>query len=429
MLTDFYGNHLTTSTGLARDNYDIGLRAFLSANYGAQEAFSQAVEADPNFSLAYLGLARSFMSSGEIDEAKRALAKAKNVLSVTTDREKSHFSCCELILSGQSQKARAAVYKHVSEWPRDAMIAQMNTSVFGLIGFSGKVGREADLLEYTGKLLPHYGDDWWMMSMHAISLCETGQSFDSMKLMEKALNQNPRNANAAHFFAHILYEENEVSAGRDYLNAWMPNYDRRSLLHGHLSWHQALWALQDGDESVMWNIVDDAVSQVNTSSLPINALTDTASIYYRAELAGYKVSSERWRKLSEYAADKFPIMGQSFVDVHAALAHAMAGNEEYLSKLIEGNRGFAGDIVSPVAKAWKAMAKNKWDTAREERKTASSDFERIGGSRAQRDLLEFTYVNVLMRSGNKEAARKTLLERRPNFYEMAPIATIAQSKN
>ena len=38
--------------------------------------------------------------------------------------------------------------------PRDAMIAQMNTSVFGLIGFSGKAGREADLLEFTSKLLP-----------------------------------------------------------------------------------------------------------------------------------------------------------------------------------------------------------------------------------------------------------------------------------
>jgi hypothetical protein len=335
--------------------------------------------------------------------------------------------CCELILSGQAQKARSAVYKHVSEWPRDAMIAQMNTSVFGLIGFSGKTGREADLLDYTGKLLPHYGDDWWMMSMHAISLCETGQSVAAMKLMEKALNLNPRNANAAHFFAHILYEENEVTAGRDYLNAWMPNYDRRSLLHGHLSWHQALWALQDGDESVMWNIVDDAVSQVNTSSLPINALTDTASIYYRAELAGYKVSSERWRKISEYAADKFPIMGQSFADVHAALAHAMAGNEEYLGKLIEGNSGFAGDIVSPVAKAWKAISENKWDTAREELKNVSSDFERFGGSRAQRDLLEFTYVNVLMRTGKKEVARKTLLERRPNFYETALIETIAHS--
>ncbi len=425
MLTDFYGNQLTTSTGLARDSYDIGLRAFLSANYGAMEAFSQAIEADPNFALAYLGLARALMSSGQVADAKATLGKAKNLLAKVTDREKSNFLCCELILSGEAKKARIAVQNHVSEWPRDAIIAQMSTSVFGLIGFSGKPDRENDLLEYTAKLLPHYGEDWWMMSMHAISLCETGQTLKSMQLMEKALNLNPRNANAAHFFAHILYEENEVSAGRDFLAAWMPNYDRRSLLYGHLSWHQALWALHDGDESEMWKIVDSAVSHVNASSLPINALTDTASIYYRAKLAGYSVSAERWLELSKYAAEKFSIMGQSFADIHAALAHAMAGNEEYLSKLIDGNSGFAGDIVPAVAKAWKAISKNKWDRAREELETVSSEFERFGGSRAQRDLLEFTYANVLMRIGEKEDARKILLERRPNFYETVPIEGIA----
>ena len=425
MLTDYHGNHLTTSTGLARDSYDIGLRAFLSANYGAQEAFSQAIEADPNFALAYLGLARAFMSSGQIVEAKAVLGKAKNLLAEVTDREKSHFVCCELILSGEAQKARLAVYNHVSEWPCDAMIAQMCTSVFGLIGFSGEVGRENALLDYTAKLLPHYGEDWWMMSMHAISLCETGQTLKSMQLMEKALNLNPRNANAAHFFAHILYEENEVSAGRDYLAAWMPSYDRRSLLHGHLSWHQALWALHDGDETSMWEVIDSSVSQEKGSSLPINALTDTASIYYRAELAGYNVSTDRWLKLSKYATQKFPHMGQSFADIHAALAHAMAGNEEYLSKLIDGNSGFAGDIVPAVAKTWKAISEDKWDKARRELETISSEFVRFGGSRAQRDLLEFTYVNVLLRTDKKENALKTLLERRPVFFEKAPIQAIS----
>ena len=426
MLNDYYGNPLSTNTGLARDNYDIGLRAFLSANYGAQEAFLQAIEADPNFGLAYLGLARSFVSSGQIVEAKIALGKAKNALSEATEREKSHFQCCELILSGEASKARTAVQKHVSEWPRDALIAQMNTSVFGLIGFSGKAGREIDLLEYTQRLLPHYTDDWWMISMHAISLCETGQTLESMQLMEKALNLNPRNANAAHFFAHILYEENEVSAGREYLNAWMPNYDRRSLLYGHLSWHQALWALHDGDANAMWKIVDASVSHQNSSSLPINAITDTASIYYRAELAGYDVSFERWLKLSEYAADKFPKMGQSFVDLHAAMAHAMAGNNEQLSKLIYGKSGFAGDIVPPVAKAWGAISERKWIEAIEELEVASSEFERFGGSRAQRDLLEFTYVNLLIRTGRKAAAQKLLLERRPKLYEKAPIKALSE---
>ena len=428
MLTDFYGNHLTTSTGLARDNYDIGLRAFLSANYGSQEAFSQAVEADPNFALAYLGLARSLMSAGQLAEAKKALGKAKHMLGEVTDREKSHFQCCELILLGKTKKAKAAVNTHVLEWPRDAMIAQMNTSVFGLIGFSGEIGRENDLLEYTEKLLPHYGDDWWMTSMHAISLCETGQTLKAMQLMEKALSLNSRNANAAHFFAHILYEENEVAAGRNYLGAWMPNYDRRSLLHGHLSWHQAIWALHDGDEDTMWQIVDSSVSQEISSSLPINALTDTASIYYRAELAGYNVAPERWLKLSEYAADKFPTMGQSFADIHATLAHAMAGNDEYLNKLIEGNAGFAGDIVPALAIAWKAISEGNWPKAEKELGKASSDFERFGGSRAQRDLLEFTYVNVLLRIGKKEDAQKTLLERRPNLFNTAPIAALSTPK-
>jgi hypothetical protein len=188
-----------------------------------------------------------------------------------------------------------------------------------------------------------------------------------------------------------------------------------------LSWHQALWALHEGDDNAMWDIVDAAVSQEKGSSLPINALTDTASIYYRAELAGYNVSAERWLKLSEYAAEKFPKMGQSFADMHAALAHAMAGNNDYLSKLIDGNSGFAGDIVPAVAKAWKAISESNWNKAREELETAASEFERFGGSRAQRDLLEFTYVNVLLRTGNKETARKTLLERRPVFNESAPI--------
>ena len=388
MLTDFYGNNLTTTTGLARDNYDVGLKAFLSANYGAEEAFSLAVEADPNFSLAYAGLVRAHMSAGNLSAAASALKTAKKKLNGATEREKSHVYCIELLTSGKSKEAREAVYKHVLEWPRDALVAQINTSVFGLIGFSGQIGREKDLLDFTEILLPHYGEDWWMMSMHAISLCETGQTIASMELMEKSLGLNPRNANAAHFFAHILYEENEVEAGRDYLQAWMSAYDRRSILHGHLSWHEALWALQDGDEIKMWSTIDSSVSPEKGTSLPLNALTDTAAIYYRAELAGYKVDTKRWSRLSEYAVQNFPNMGQSFADVHASLSHAMAGNDEYLQKYIEGKNGFAGDIVPSAAKAWKAISKGEWKTAKREFESILLDFERFGGSRAQRDLLE-----------------------------------------
>ena len=425
MLSDFYGNNLTTTTGLARDNYDVGLKSFLSANYGAEEAFSLAVEADPNFSLAYAGLVRAHMSAGNLSAAASALKTAKKKLNGASEREKSHVHCFELLTSGKSKEARDAVYKHLLEWPRDALVAQINTSVFGLIGFSGQIGREKDLLDFTEILLPHYGDDWWMMSMHAISLCEIGQTIASMELMEKSLGLNPRNANAAHFFAHILYEENEVEAGRGYLQAWMPAYDRRSILHGHLSWHEALWALQDGDEIKMWATIDSSVSPEKGTSLPLNALTDTAAIYYRAELAGYKVDTNRWSRLSEYAVQNFPNMGQSFADLHASLSHAMAGNDEYLQKYIEGKNGFAGDIIPCIAKAWKAIAKGEWLNAAQELAPNIDDFERFGGSRAQRDLLEFTYVSVLLRAGEAKKAKSVLLKRRPKFSQTAPIKLLS----
>ena len=82
----------------------------------------------------------------------------------------------------------------------------------------------------------------------------------------------------------------------------------------------------------------------------------------------------------------------------------------------------------PLQAAWKAVSESNWQKAEKELGKASSDFERFGGSRAQRDLLEFTYVNVLLRLGKREDAQKTLLERRPNLYNTAPIAALSTAK-
>ena len=65
----------------------------------------------------------------------------------------------------------------------------------------------------------------------------------------------------------------------------------------------------------------------------------------------------------------------------------------------------------------------------EELEVASSQFERFGGSRAQRDLLEFAYVNLLIRTGRKADAQKLLLARRPKLYETAPIKSLSALKN
>ena len=428
-IEDHYGNPLTTGTGTAREFHDIAVRAFLGGNYGAVEAFGQAVDADPGFALGCAGLARARMMAGDMAGAKAALAQAEALLPGCTDRERSHIGCLALLLAGKAAQARAAIKAHVLDWPRDAMVAQMCSNVFGLIGFSGEVGREAELLAYTNTLLPHYGDDWWMMSMHALSLCETGQTAASLDLMERSLALNPRNANGSHFKAHALYEIGETAAGRAYLADWLPDYDPRSVIHGHLSWHAALWALQDGDIDAMWAAVDAGVAPGVGHALPINVLTDTAAIYYRAELAGVPVEPARWAELSDYAARYFPKTGQSFADLHAALAHAMAGQGERLAQIAEGAQGFAGDLVRPVARAWDAIARQHWHEALEYLLQVMPGHERLGGSRAQRDLLELAYVNVLLRLGLSSEAERSLTLRRPFIARPVPVAGFAPAQS
>lgn len=171
--------------------------------------------------------------------------------------------------------------------------------------------------------------------------------------------------------------------------------------------------------------VDSGVAPGAAKGMPINILTDTAAILYRAELAGFDVDADRWRNLSDYAAQVFPNPGQSFADLHAALSHAMAGDGDRLAKLTETSTGFAGDLVKPLARSWGAIARGEWSKALQDLLLVMPTLERVGGSRAQRDLIELTYANVLLKLGQAEEARRYLVARRPVLAVSPPVSGLA----
>ncbi len=420
-LTDGYGNSITTTSEVARDAYDRGVRLFLAGQYGPVTEFGACVAADPGFALGHAGLSRARMMAGDMAGAKASIATASDLAS-TDKREAQHIAAMAALLAGRADEARRLVQAHVGNFPRDALLAQLCTNIFGLIGFSGKVGREAELYAYTSALLPHYGNDWWMMSMHALSLCEVGEADASLTLMEQALALNPDNAHAVHFKAHAQYETGETAAGRAFLDHWMTSYDTRGLLHCHLNWHAALWALQDGEIKTMWQLVDSGIAPGTGSGLPLNVVTDAAAIYHRAELAGVAVDPARWAALSDFAATCFPNPGQSFADMHVALAHAMAGEGDRLAVLAETDKGFAGDLIAPVARTWQAVARGDWSGALSELIPVMATAQRIGGSRAQRDILELTFANILLKLGRGDEARRALETRRPVLADAPPVA-------
>jgi len=282
-----------------------------------------------------------------------------------------------------------------------------------LIGFSGQPGREAEILAYMAALLPHYGEDWWCLSQYAFALCENGVQDKASTIIDQSLELNPRNANGAHVRSHIYYETGETDLGITYLAKWLKPYDRAGYLDGHLSWHAALWSLEQGDVETMWQRIDADVKPGVAQGLPINVLTDTASILYRAELAGVKVSKERWLAISDYAAQFFPESAIGFTDVHAALAHAMAGNNEAVMRLINSPNALTGDLVTPIARAYVAISHESWVEAVDLLVSSMADHARLGGSRAQRDLLEFSLLGVLLKLGKDDEAKHLLALRRP----------------
>lgn len=413
MLHDRYGNALSTSSQAARDAYVAGIDRFLAAQPGVEEAFEAAVAADEGFALAHIALARARQAMARGDDTKAPMAAAQALAGRLPAREAGHVEALALLVSGQGAAAYKAIRAHLQEHPRDALVAQTCTGVFGLIGFSGQPGREAEQLAFTSILAPHYGDDWWFLGQHAFSQVEAGQTGPATASIERSLSLNPDNAHGAHIRSHVYYEAGETAAGYAYIDGWRRGYDKRGQLHCHISWHVALWALERGDTETMWRVHDADVAPGGAWGPPLNLVTDSASLLYRAELAGVAVPAERWRRVSEYAARLFPNPGIAFADVHAALAHAMAGSGDALSRIIAEAKGPAGDLVRTLAEGFRGMALGEWAAATAHLVRAMAGHERIGGSRAQRDLIEYALLNALLKQGRAEEARLLLATRRP----------------
>ena len=418
---DLYGNTLSTGSQAAADAYCTGMHRVLAAQADMAGPFRQAVAQDPDFALGHAGLARALQYGGDMAGARAAIATAQTLANRTSAREQSHIRAFDLLVTGQTAAAYTAIRAHAAEYPRDALVAQTCSSIFGLIGFSGQPGREAEMLAFNAALLPHYGaEDWWCLSQYAFALCETGQLTKADSYIDRSLALNPDNANGAHVRSHIWYEAGETRTGTDYLSDWVARYDRSAMLHGHLSWHVALWSLEQGDTARMWQIVDADVAPDAALGLPINVLTDTASILYRAEVAGEVVAPERWQQISAYASRFFPRTGNAFVDMHAALAHAMAGENEPLQAIIDNPAGPAADLVPDVARACRQIAARNWAQATHHLTRCMTDHARLGGSRAQRDLLEHALLTCLLKQDRPAEARHILALRRPVLAAARP---------
>ena len=420
MFSDRFDLALTTTSPAACDAYVQASDLALTFYPGALAAYDRAIAADPGFALAHAGKAQVLMRQGDVDAARTALAAAKDLASGVSEREASHIAFLDLVFAGRTDAAISALYAHLAAWPRDALIVAIAANPNGLIGGSGRIGQKQQIAALMNSLAPHYGDDFWFVSYHAMALSEDGQLAPARAKIERSVAANPNNAHGAHGFAHICYESGDLDAARTYLSSWLATYPREGFFHGHLSWHLALCEIQAGNWSQAWQLYRDAIALNRHSGGPQQKVSDGAAFLWRSELAGHRRDDAAWRALHEYAGTALPRPGSGLADLHVLLAQAVMLDKAGLDMragqieaLAQDGRYPSGSYLPALARGFTAFERGDFRRAIEALAPLAGENERIGGSRAQHDLIDFTLLKAYLETNQLAEARHLLSVRRP----------------
>jgi tetratricopeptide (TPR) repeat protein len=433
MFTDQYELPLSTTSAAARDAYVQGCALALTLYPGALAAFDRAIAADPAFAMPHTAKAQVLMREGDVAAARAAQTAAREVVAGASAREASHIAFFDLVFSGQTAPAIAALHAHLTAWPRDALVLASAANPNGLIGASGRLGQKHQIAVLMDSLAPRYGDDAWFLAHHAMALSEDGQLAAARPKIERSVAMNPRNAHAAHAFAHVCYECGDLDTARAFLSAWLAGYPRDGFFHGHVSWHLSLCELQAGDWEAASMLFRDAIALDRHSGGPQQQMSDAAAFLWRSELAGHPRDDVAWRAMYEYANSALPRPGSGLADLHVILAQAVRGDTEGLEArahqmeaMAREGRYASGFYLPALARGLMAFERGDLFMAIDSLAPLSGQSEHIGGSRAQHDLIEFTLLKAYLGSGRLDEARRLLGARRPGASGV-PVAGVEKA--
>jgi hypothetical protein len=219
--------------------------------------------------------------------------------------------------------------------------------------------------------------------------------------------------------AHVTYESDDADGGREFLSSWLAAYPRDGSFHGHLSWHLALFELNAGNWTAAQQRYRDAIAPDRHPGGPQQKVWDGVAFLWRSELAGHPRDAAAWRTLYDYAANALPRPGAGLADLHVILADAVMhddaardGRTRQIGEMAQAGRYPSGSYVPELSRGFVAFERGDYPAAIAALAPLSKQSERIGGSRAQHDLIEFTLLKACLNAGRLEEARQFLKARR-----------------
>jgi len=280
------------------------------------------------------------------------------------------------------------------------------------IAFSGVTDLDDDqalrLVEATSAA--HDGH-WFHTSLLAFLRQEQGRLHEAGELAHRALAAEPASGHAVHALAHVHYESGAHEAGRDWLDAWVAGQGRGAVHRAHFSWHIALHelALDDPDAVRRRWFAQLAPGRVVTG---VRALVDSGSLLWRARLSdnwpGELPTSDVLESVTHEVLER---PATAFTALHAAVALAAAGDLPALQRLRDHAAGadqVQREVIVPLCEAFAALVEERFHEAARGLDALLPVLRRVGGSSAQREVVEETLLYALVAAGRCEAARRLL---------------------
>ncbi|UYM04891.1 pyridine nucleotide-disulfide oxidoreductase [Solicola gregarius] len=410
MPVDLYGLRLTTSPEAAT-HYNDGLRALLAVRRGGVEAVAASIAMDPTFALGHATLALMGHELGANVNLPARVASALRHARRSSERERSHVHAVVSHLQGDSDPLIA----HVRAYPRDALLLSVAVPT---IAFSGVTAVPAQAWQIVEDAAPAYGDDWWFSGLLGFVRQEQGRFDEAMDLACRSLRENPGAGHSVHARAHVHYETGDHDAGLAWITDWIDTSGPDADNLAHFSWHAALHELSNGDLLAVRRRFESELAPPRVTGC--RALVDSASLLWRWSLTPGADAIPDARTVLDEVSDRDLFEPDTpFLAMHAALGLCAAGDEDGLGRLRQ--RCAAHDdrvqreVASTLCEALLSLRQGAYDAAADRLGGIATTAWRLGGSDAQREVIEDTRIAALIAAGrNAEAAAMldTRLDRR-----------------
>ena len=413
-----------STTAEAAAVYGQALERVLRLQDGAEVLLREAARLDSDFALAPAALALLGHEGGAAGvDVTSALGAARAALGRRgDDRERSFVDVVARRVEG-GPDGRTSLLAHIATHPRDALAV---SAAVPTIAFSGVTDVQREAWDLVEGLAPAYGDHWWYHSLLAFVRQDQGRFDEAQLLAESALACEPTSGHAVHALTHVFYETGQHEAGLAWLDQWIGSGGRSATHLAHFCWHAALHELTLGDtEAVRRRYYSQLVPPTVTG---VRALVDSASLLWR-----WALTTSDWPGTDEGAPPPVcdvldgvdPALlarpGTPFGALHAAVALTAAGQADRLDRLRrrcqDSSDPVERSVVAPVAAALGAMLEGDWDTAARDLADLLPVLPRVGGSAAQREVLEEALLLAWVRAERPDRALALLdarLDRRPS---------------